>query len=130
MNFRLQRLKSRNFKIQGGWEFSYAFADLPIQESDRPYFPCLLIVADHATGFIYHTHMAAPDAYPSQFADSVVEALKKTGFLPMEILIARDEAKLILGPITERLGIKLSMVKTCKEANRARREFVRFMARR
>ncbi len=127
---RVQGLKSRNLKMKGVWEFDYAFADLPIKESGRPYFPNLLIVTDHATGFIVHTHLAAPDAYPSRFADSFVEGLEKTGFLPTEILIARDEAKAILGPITERLGIKLTMVKTCREANRARREFVKFIERR
>jgi hypothetical protein len=127
---RLQRLKSRNFKMQGVWEFDYAFADIPTKESDRPFFPCFLIVADHEAGFIFHSHMGTPDAYPSQFANSFIECLEKTGFLPMEILLAKDEAKLILEPITSRLGIKLTKVTTCKEANRARREFVKFMARR
>jgi hypothetical protein len=127
---RVQRLKSRNLKMQGVWEFDYAFADIPIKESDRPFFPCLLIVADHATGFIFHNHMAPPDAYPSQFANSFIEGLEKTGFLPVEILVAQAEAKFILEPVTSRLGIKLTKIKTCTEANRARREFVKFMARR
>jgi len=127
---RVQRLKSRDLKKQGIWEFDYAFADIPIKETGRPFFPCLLIVADHDTGFIFHNHMAPPDAYPSQFANSFTEGLEKAGFLPMEILVAQDEATLILDPIAARLGIKLTKVTTCKEANRARKEFVKFMARR
>ena len=126
---RVQRLKSQDLKMQGVWEFDYAFADIPTRETGRPFFPCLLIVADHDTGFIFHNHMAPPDAYPSQFANSFIEGLEKTGFLPMEILVAKDEAKLILEPIASRLGIKLTKVATCKEANRARREFVKFMSR-
>lgn len=116
--------------MQGIWEFDYAFADIPIKETGRPFFPCLLIVADHDTGFIFHNHMVPPDVYPTQFANSFIEALEKTGFLPMEILVAQDEAKLILEPIATRFGIRLRKVTTCKEANRARKEFVKFMARR
>ena len=127
---RVQRLKSRGLKMQGVWEFDYAFADIPVKETGRPFFPSLLIVADHDTGFIFHNHLAPPDAYPSQFANSFIEGLEKTGFLPREILVAQDEAKLILEPIAEQLGIKLTKVKTCKEANRARREFVKFIGRR
>ncbi len=127
---RVQRLKSRELKMQGIWEFDYAFADIPIKETGRPFFPCLLIVADHDTGFIFHNHMVPPDVYPTQFANSFIEALEKTGFLPMEILVAQDEAKLILEPIATRFGIRLRKVTTCKEANRARKEFVKFMARR
>lgn len=127
---RVQRLKLRDLKMQGVWEFDYAFADIPAKETGRPFFPCLLIVADHDTGFIFHSHMAPPDAYPSQFANSFIEGLEKTGFLPTEILVAQDEAKLIVEPIAARLGIKLTKIKTCTEANRARREFVKFMARR
>ena len=126
---RVQRLKSRDLKMQGVWEFDYAFADIPTRETGRPFFPCLLIVADHDAGFIFNSHMAPPDAYPSQFANSFIEGLEKTGFLPMEILVAKDEARSILEPIVSRLGIKLTKVTTCKEANRARKEFVKFMAR-
>jgi hypothetical protein len=127
---RIQKLRSRELKKQGLWEFDYAFADMPIKETGRPFFPRLLLIVDHATGFIFNSNIAAPDAYASQFAQAFVECLEKTGFLPEVIHIAQDEAKLILEPITDRLGIRLTKVRTCKEANRARREFVKFMARR
>ncbi len=104
-------------KKQGIWEFDYAFADIPIKETGRPFSPRLLLVVDHASGFVFHTHMATPEGYPTQFAQSFVESLEKTGFLPEEIHVAQDEAREIIEPIAERLGIKLTKVKTCKEAN-------------
>jgi hypothetical protein len=125
---RVQRLKSKNLKMQGIWEFDYAFTDLPILETGRPYFPSLLIVADHDSGFIFHTFMSSPDTYQPEFANSFIEGLEKTGFLPSEILVAHDEARLIVDPIAVRLGIKLTRVKSCTKANRARKEFVKFMA--
>ncbi len=126
---RMQRIKSSVVQGQAIWEFDYFYADMPVKGEGRPYFPKTLLIVDNATGFILHAHVSTPSRYQREFTDSFISFVEKTGVLPKEILVAKDEAMKILKPVTSRLKIKLTKVKRCKESEKAQKSFSRFISR-
>jgi len=127
---RLQRIKSGAVQGEGIWEFDYFYANMPVKEEGRPYFPTTLLIVDSASGFILHARVSTPLKYQREFTDSFISFVEETGILPKEILVAKDEAMKILEPVTSRLKIKLTKVKRCKEVEKAQRSFSRFTSQR
>jgi hypothetical protein len=119
---RLMRIKT-NLKKAGTWEFAYAFENMPIKESGRPFYPLMLLIADTRSGYILDSQMAAPHSYQSQFAGYFLQAVEKAAMYPQEVMYEKDEAAIILQPILSRLGIKLTKVKKCKESAKARKAY-------
>ncbi|MEW6419310.1 MAG: hypothetical protein AB1480_14560 [Nitrospirota bacterium] len=126
---RLQRIKS-NAVQQGIWEFDYFYANMPVKEEGRPYFPMTLLIVDSASGFILHARVSTPLKYQREFTDSFISFVEEAGILPKELLVAKDEAMKILEPVISCLKIKLTKVKRCKEVEKAQRSFSRFTSRR
>ncbi len=120
---RLARLKTQLNPARTTWEFSYAFENMPVRESGRPYFPLVLLIADAHSGLILNSVTTAPDAYQRHLADYFLTTVEKTGSYPQELLVEKDEAMAFLLQAAKHLGIKLTRVKRCKESAKARKEF-------
>jgi hypothetical protein len=106
----------------------------PVQENrkERPFFPYMLMLAEHDSGFILGTDLLQP--FPTieemwgEVPMRVVETLAK-GIAPKEIQVPNTFMAGLLQPLESELGIKIKKVSRLTAINRARREFNRFMAR-
>ncbi len=120
---RLMRIKSNLKKAGTTWEFSYAFENMPVKESGRPFYPVFLLIVDTPSGYILDSQMMAPYSYQSQFAEYFLQSVEKNDMYPQEVIIEKDEAAIILQPVLSRLGIQLTKLNKCKESAKARKAF-------
>ncbi len=129
---RLRRILSEAASTPATWEFDYAYADMPVQErkTDRPFFPLMLMIVDHESGFILDTAMSGPNSNRSEFPERFLMVMERNDMVPQEVHVAKDEAATMLGPILSRLNVKLTKVKTCTEVEKARKEFEKHMSER
>jgi hypothetical protein len=104
----------------------------PVQENrkERPYFPYMLLLAEHDSGFILGTELLTPlpttEAMWGQVPMRIVEILA-SGFAPKEIQVPNAFMAGLLQPLEATLGIKIKKVSRLTAINRAKRELNRFM---
>lgn len=115
-------------------EVDFYMLDEPIQENkkERPFFPYMLMLAEHDSGFILGSELLKPlpnmEAMWEQIPAKVVESLANT-LEPKEILVQNVLLKGLLQSIGDELGIKIKKVSRLTAINRAKREFNKFMSR-
>lgn len=127
---RIQRILCQASRSQLVWEFDCAYADIPIQETGRPYFPQALFIVDSESGFIFGNHIAGPATYQQEFVDTLLDVMEKQKLLPREILVAKDEAAAMLESLLSKLEIKLTKAKKCREAEKARKSLEKYISAR
>ena len=108
---RLQKIKKLIFRRQGIWEGDLSYAPLPIHQGERPYFPFILLLVDHSSGFILKGHLLEPSGYGSEFQNHFLNLMEGVKFLPQEVWVKREEVFKLLQLITSKLGIKLRLHK-------------------
>jgi len=113
---RLERMKKSAKKTNGTWEIDYFYFPAPVQEGDRPFFPRALVIADHVTGLILHTHLEHPERFFQQLQSELLNFMGKRETLPERVLVSKGETRKLIEPITRRLGIKLGTVKNLEAA--------------
>lgn len=130
-DIRVAGIKKNSVKSKGKWEIDFFInPTMPIKEKDRPYFPLLTLIVDSLSGHVFNVHLTEPSNYYQRIFDSFVEFIEKTGVMPQEIFVEKDELQTILHPATVALGIKLTKIKKCrmvKEAQNGLLEFGRRM---
>ena len=119
---RIQKLKKTAKPATAVWEIDFFHTPTPILQGERPVFPYAIMVMDHDTRFIFDMHLAVSAAYQREFLGKFLDCLEHTSIIPLEILVRKDEAAKLIGPYTNRLNIKLSMVKKLHGIDHARRE--------
>jgi hypothetical protein len=118
----LERIKSNSKRTQGKWEIDSFYFPAPVAEGDRPFFPQTLVIADHATGLILHTHLAHPERVLQEFQFGLLKFKEEKGILPGQVLVCKAETKKLVEPMAGRLGIKLKMVGKLKAAEEFKAE--------
>ncbi len=114
-------------------EVDFYMLEEPIQENkqERPFFPYILMLAEHESGFILGTELLKPlpsmEAMWEQIPAKVVESLANT-LEPKEILVQNEFLKSLLQLLEEELGIKIRKVSRLTAINRAKKEFNKFMS--
>lgn len=104
----------------------------PVQEKrgERPFFPFMLMLADHDSGMILGVDLLVPlpsmEAMWSEVPAVVVEKLAE-GFPPKEILVKDEMLYILLQPVAEEVGFRLNKQSRLKMISRARRELQNFM---
>lgn len=104
----------------------------PVQEKakERPYFPFMLMLADHDSGMILSFDLLPPipsmEAMWSEVPAIVVEKLAQ-GFPPKEVQVKDEMLHLLLQPIAQEAGFRLKKKSRLKMIERARRELRNFM---
>jgi Domain of unknown function (DUF6930) len=115
-------------------EVDFFMLDEPIQENKkkRPFFPYMLMLAEHDSGFILGSELLKPlpsmEAMWEQIPAKVIENIANT-LEPKEILVQNVLLKGLLQSIGDELGIKIKKVPRLTAINRAKREFNKFMSR-
>ena len=115
-------------------EVDFAMFSEPVQENrkERPYFPFMLMLAEHESGFILASDLLTPlpslESMWEQVPMKVVESLANV-LAPKEIQVQDEFLQVLLQPLGQMLGINIKKVKRLTAANRAKREMNRFMGR-
>jgi hypothetical protein len=101
--------------------------DAPVQEKakDRPFFPFVLMLADHESGMILGIEMLTPlpslEDMWSEVPAIVVEKLADD-LPPREIQVKNDMLYLVLQPVAQELRFSLKKRSSLKSIGRAKRE--------
>ncbi|HMK49131.1 MAG TPA: hypothetical protein VK435_03695 [Thermodesulfovibrionales bacterium] len=119
---RIQKLKKTLKPSTAVWEIDFFHTPTPIMQGERPVFPYAIMVMDHDTRFIFDMHLAVSSTYQKEFLGRFLDCLEQTAMIPLEILVRKNEAAKLLEPYTNRLSMKLSMVKKLRGIDHARRE--------
>lgn len=116
-------------------EIDLHMMDEPLQEKpkERPYFPFMLMLADHDSGMILGFDLLTPlpslEDMWSEVPALVVEKLAE-GFPPKEIQVKDDMLYLLLQPVAGELGIRIRKQSRLKMIDHARQELQNFMGAR
>ncbi|MCI0487237.1 MAG: hypothetical protein L0229_11630, partial [Blastocatellia bacterium] len=125
---RLQKIKRSCQVHPGVWETDIFYAPGAVREEGRPYFPYVVLWADHRSYFILGSNVLRPWDYLSEYQDGFFKLLENVKYLPAEIWVEKEELFDLLSPITDKLGIGLKKGKNLKAIEAARdamREFMR-----
>jgi hypothetical protein len=104
----------------------------PVQEKaqERPYFPFMLMLADHDSGMILGFDLLTPlpsmESMWSEVPAIVVEKLAE-GLPPKEIQVKDDMLYFVLQPVAQELGCAIRKQSRLKMIDRAKRELRNFM---
>lgn len=119
---KIQKLKKTAKPATAVWEIDFFHTPTPVMQGERPVFPYAIMIMDHDTRFIFDMHLAASPAYQGEFLGTFLDCLEQTSIIPLEILVRKNEAARLIGPYTNRLNIKVSLVKKLHGIDHARRE--------
>jgi hypothetical protein len=112
-------------------EIDLHMMDEPVQEKpkERPFFPFMLMLADHDSGMILGFDLLTPlpslEAMWSEVPATIVEKLADN-LPPKEIQVQDDMLYLLLQPIAQELGFKLKKQSRLKAIDLAKRELRKF----
>lgn len=124
---KLAAIRKNSVKSEGKWEIDFFVnSTMPIKEKERPYFPLLTLIVDNLSGHVFNVLMTQPSDYYQKLSDTFVEFIEKTGVMPQEMIVEKDELLTILHPASAALGIKLSKVKKCKMVKEAQKGLLEF----
>ncbi len=105
---RLEKVVNISKKTKMTWEMDTFHAPTVVGEKGRrPYFPTLLLIADHESYFILNAHMTEPGRYPIELFEEFLKTIEKNRVIPQEIRVRKEELRAYLGPLAERLGIRV-----------------------
>jgi len=115
-------------------EIDISMLSEPVQEDrkERPFFPYLLIMAEHDSGYILGSELLAPlptlEMMWEQVPRKIVEGLVNV-LAPKEFQVGDPFLQVLLQPLAAELDIKVKKVARLTAVNRAKRELGRFMGR-
>jgi hypothetical protein len=125
---RINRLKTVKPLKYGIWELDFFFLPTPVADKkERPFYPYTLLCLDRTSNYILTNDMAKQSDYIPQFSNKFIESLENAKALPIEICIRKNEVHQWLSPITEQLGIRLTLAKKLPVLNKAVTEMLNFM---
>lgn len=94
------------------WECGVDFASTPIDGRPyilRPYFPKLVLLADHTTNFIYGMRLLDHTNHSEQLATMMVTSCQKAGFIPKKILVADASLDIVLRQLVQDTQIDIGL---------------------
>lgn len=127
---RLQRVGNASRGHHGIWEIDAAYMTEAMAGDERPFFPYMLLCADHDSGFILATLLAHPSTWESEFAKTFLSSLEQQKLLPEKLWLRKETLRALFEPLASRLGVGVEMTKQLTSVDHARREFEKFTTRR
>jgi len=130
---RLERIKGRARRQQRILEIDFFYSSQGIrEEKERPYYPYVLLLADHYSGLILCAHIAKPlkSEYQREFMEKILAFFEETEAIPEQILVEKEELYKLFEHVTSRLGIKLKKTRRLKAIGDAKDSLYEHFARR
>jgi hypothetical protein len=127
---RLQRIKNISQSHAGTWEIDGYYASEAVDGDERPFFPYMMLCADHDSGFILGTVLAKPSTWECEFVEALLSAIEQSKLFPEKLSLRKEELRGLFEPLATRLGIRVEITKKLPAVDRAKREFSKFMKRR
>jgi len=128
---RLKNIEQLTKRQKVIWEVDYFYSPAYIAEkSKRPYFPLIFLWVDQYSYFILSTHMTTQDKYKAEFIDYCLDVFESTKILPEEIQVRKEELFIYLQPISQRLEIKVKLVKRLSAVDEARKSMIESFSKR
>ncbi|MEW6214606.1 MAG: hypothetical protein AB1478_05290 [Nitrospirota bacterium] len=124
---RIQRLLEQALKKEGIIELDFFSAFMPVREGNRAFFPVVLLIVDHLSGFVYSTHVCRPASHRAEMQDFLFSFMEQYKVIPQEILVKEEEILNLIAPLASKLKIKLTPTKKLRETERAKRSFRNFI---
>ena len=118
---RLQRVKKKGSRRAGIWEVDFCHVPIPIQEGNRPFFPLCLLIVDHASGFVFKSHLESKDRHGSEFQNQMLNVIEENALLPLEIWVKRVDVFQLFEVLVSRLSLKMRQVKKLKQLENAQK---------
>lgn len=113
---RLQKLLKTAQPVDAIWEFDYFHFPEGVRDSNkgRPYFPLMLIWADHRSSMILSHEISRPAEYRSLILNQFMKLIERSGAIPREIWLQQPDAWSIIEAPAKFLGIKLKSTSNLK----------------
>lgn len=91
------------------WEVGVSYYPQPVQEKkeERPFYPKMMVLADHHSRMILSFAMEEKDQYQDSFIHEFLSFLDRFKMLPKKIMASDDEFIHLFQPMTDKLGIEL-----------------------
>ncbi|MBI3922185.1 MAG: hypothetical protein HY318_12260 [Armatimonadetes bacterium] len=126
---RLQRIVETAGSTDGILEMDFSLSPGGVRESkgERPYYPYLVLVVDHSSGFVFDAEFVSANELNSAFAEKLLKLIEQHQMIPREIQIRREEAAALLNTVAMSLDIRLSRKPRLKSLDKAKREFFNYM---
>jgi hypothetical protein len=128
---RLQKINKSASGRGGVWEVDSFFSPAAVREGKtKPFYPYMVLVADHATGIILSFDMTMPDEYGAFLPEQFLNAVERAGFIPEEVLVTKEEVMDLLDAVASNLKIEVRMVDVLEMIEEARGGMVEMLSRR
>lgn len=108
----IKRIKKNKKIIPIEMEYVITYVDMPIEgegEDERPFFPMVIIAADHESGQIIHHDMKPKMSDVLKVQTEFIELIQKIGGIPSTILTNYKTAIQIV-PVVDALGIHIEVL--------------------
>ena len=105
----LEELKHANTRKNDIWEVGISYSPQPVQEKmdERPFYPKMMILADHNNGLILTFAIGQKDHYQNSFVHEFLSFLDRVKILPKKMMASDKEFLKLFQPMTDKLGIDL-----------------------
>jgi len=111
-------------------EVSSFFAPAPVDDMARPYYPSVLLVVDHTSGFIMHTRvLEKKEPVHFRLPLEVVALMEKWNSRPRQILVDQQELFSALQHVGAHLDIKIELCDELPMADQAQQSMYEFFTR-
>jgi hypothetical protein len=130
---RLERIKGRARRQQRILEIDFFYSSQGVrEEKERPYYPYVLLLADHYSGLILCAHIAKPlkSEYQREFVEKILNFFEENEVIPEKILVEKEGLYKLFEPVTSRLGIKLKETRRLRAIEDAKDSLYECFARR
>jgi len=127
---RLQRIKNASSGHHGVWEIDADYMTEAVAGDERPFFPYMLLCADHDSGFILGTVLANPSTWEGEFVEAFLNAIEQSKLFPEKLWFRKEALRALFEPLATRLGVAVEMTSKLTAVTHARREFEKFTKRR
>ena len=127
---RLQCIKNASGGHHGIWEIDGDYISEAVAGDERPFFPHMLLCADHDSGFILATVLAHPSTWESEFTETFLGSLEQQKLLPEKLRLRKTALRALFEPLATPLGVGIEMTSQLTAITHARRGFEKFTKRR
>jgi hypothetical protein len=125
----IAELLKTDLPMQGSLEADYVVTGVPIGEgTGRQAALHMAIVADGDSGYAFQPELGTPgDSAGKLLVGALLGAMRAVRCVPREVRVQRNELKILLSELSERLGFVVRVAKSTPAVNELKRHFLKMM---